>query len=262
MELSSPAKINLYFRVLKKRPDGFHEIESLYQAIDLCDTLKIEASNQDSIKCNDPQVPVDDSNLILKAARLFRKKTNTSQYFSFTLSKNIPMQAGLGGGSSNAATTLWGLNQLLETNINDETLAKWGAELGSDVSFFLSSGRAYCTGRGEILKPANKQETTSLWIAKPKGEGLSTPLVYQHTKIENLSPSESPYFNDLEVAAFALKPELKQIKQNLKSFGFEEVSMTGSGTAFFCLGNTNPPKLETIDFFPVKFLYRSNHTWY
>lgn len=151
MILFSPAKINLFFRVLKKRDDGYHEIASLYQAIDLGDTLNITLNECDELSCSDPSLQTDESNLVLKAAALFRKKTALALYIKVHLHKQIPIQAGLGGGSSNAATTLWALNKLANCPASFQDLALWSCELGSDVAFFFSKGAAYCTGRGELF---------------------------------------------------------------------------------------------------------------
>ncbi|MES2198630.1 MAG: hypothetical protein V4489_00475, partial [Chlamydiota bacterium] len=109
----SPAKINVFFKVLRKREDGFHEISSLYQAITLFDTLQIRLSAKDEFTCSDPSLSLDHTNLVNKALNLFRKKTGSSDQFSIHLDKKIPMQAGLGGGSSNAATALWAFSKLL-----------------------------------------------------------------------------------------------------------------------------------------------------
>lgn len=260
--------------MLNKRPDGFHEIASLYQAISLGDFLTITPSDEaDSLTCNDPSIPTNNSNLILRAAALFRRKMGMDVHFSFDLEKNIPIEAGLGGGSSNAATTLWGLNQFLGTKISDQTLAEWGAELGSDIPFFLSQGRAYCRGKGEILHPEDRVDSKALWIAKPKG-GLPTPAVYQNVTLAALTSRDPEsalhshrtsapiFFNDLENAAFKLAPQLTKTKQALLELGFEQVHMTGSGTAFFCLGSVDQPNLPQIDFFPAEFLFRDADSWY
>ena len=255
----SPAKINLYFHILKKRSDGFHEIASLYQAIDLGDKLAIDPSEgEDRITCTDLLIPTDSSNLILRAASLFREKTGSTQHFSFSLEKNIPIESGLGGGSSNAATTLWALNQLMQTGLSDETLAKWGAEIGSDVPFFFTRGRAICTGRGEKLSSVEPVVHKSFWIAKPL-EGLSTQLVYQALVIQQ---GIKQGVNDLEPPAFQLLPELKTFKEALLAMGFDKVQMTGSGSAFYCLGDVTSPKLENAHFYRVSFITRSSENWY
>jgi len=273
MKLFSPAKINLFFRVLGKRPDGFHEIASLYQAISLGDFLTIVPSDgADQLVCSDPSVPTDSSNLILQAAKLFREKTELQRFFRFTLEKNIPMESGLGGGSSNAATTLWGLNQLMGTDIEIAQLRDWGAELGSDVPFFLSRGRAFCEGKGERLTEESECIKRELWIAKPS-LSLSTQSVYKHLDLKEVVDRKpldllqshrkglDLCYNDLEHAAFDLLPQLKQIKAELAKHGFDQVHMTGSGTAFFCLGKKLPSHPQ-IRFYSAQFLYRSDEDWY
>ncbi len=174
------------------------------------------------------------------------------------IEKNIPVEAGLGGGSSNAATTLSALNELAGRPATHSQLLEMGALLGSDVPFFFSSGTAYCTGRGEILEPFTLPEPLSGWIAKPT-YGLSTPLVYQHTRIEELplrDPREAlrtlSFFNDLEVPAFRLEPRLLTLRDVLRR-SFEQVTMTGSGTAFVCLKGT-PAAIDGVRFFPFRSL--------
>ncbi len=259
--------------MLSKRPDGFHEIASLYQAISLGDFLTIIPNDgADRLICNDPTIPTDQSNLILRAANLFRQKTELERYFTFILDKRIPIEAGLGGGSSNAATTLWGLNEVMGTAVEIDELKTWAAELGSDVPFFLSSGRAYCEGRGERLTAETPTSSDQLWIVKPK-IGLSTPAVYKNLNLSALqgrNPIDALhshrtgaplFFNDLEEAAFQLAPELMQIKQELTLLGLKEVHMTGSGTAFFCFGK-EAPHHSHMTFYPAHFLYRSEQDWY
>lgn len=260
--------------MLKKRPDGFHEIASLFQAVDLCDTLTIDhSSEEDSLSSFNPTLPTDHTNLIMRAASLFKEKTGCTKKFAFTVEKRIPMEAGLGGGSSNAATTLWGLNQLTNSGVDDSTLAKWGAEIGSDVSFFFSNGTAYCEGRGELLMSVSLPQEKTFWLAKPK-EGLTTPLVYKTTivdKLQNRDPTESLgrwlkgesfFFNDLEKAAFTLLPSLSKLRDKLQTLGFDKVHMTGSGTVFVCEGDVEAPSLPGVTFFPVKTLTRRGEGWY
>jgi 4-diphosphocytidyl-2-C-methyl-D-erythritol kinase len=270
----SPSKINLFFKVLKKRSDGYHEIASLYQIISLCDIISLEQAEEDELLCSDPSLACDASNLVLKALALFRKKTGILNHFKIYLEKRIPMQAGLGGGSGNAATTLWGMNRLLGCPASEEELCQWSSELGSDVPVFFSQGAAYCTGRGEILEPCEPKGLPDFfWIAKPK-MGLSTPLVYQHCNVSSL-PERDPllslqsfynetkdYYNDLEFPAFQLLPNLRGLKEDLFKLGFSKVVMTGSGTAFFCIGDVKTPVLQSIDFYKVQPLSRKDQGWY
>lgn len=244
----SPAKINLFLRVVSKRADGYHELSSVFQTISLGDTLHVEPQAYDELTCSDSSLTIDRSNLIWKAVDLFRRKTNFHQGLKIHLEKRIPMQAGLGGGSSNAATILWACNQLAKSHIPLQVLQEWSAEIGSDVPFFFSQGTAYCTGKGEVVQALPALEKHSLWIVKPQ-EGLSTPEVYRHLNfetahqqtsvindLENFLSGKFSYFNDLEKAAFKVKPELAYLKNYLLESGFETVLMTGSGSAFFCLG--------------------------
>lgn len=266
LTLLSPAKINLFLRVISKCTDGYHNISSVFQTISLSDTLTVEAHSEDFLTCSNSQIPVDESNLVIKAVKLFRNKTGFDQFFKIHLEKKIPIQAGLGGGSSNAATTLWACNQLAKTNISIETLQQWGSEIGSDVPFFFSQGRAYCSGRGEIVQPLPPSCSNPFWIIKPP-YGLSTPEVYRRLKLSGEKREfslQGPiiYFNDLEQPAFEIRPDLGRLKRELQEMGFETVLMSGSGSSFFCMGAIDPPKNSQLTFFPVKFIYRPQDIWY
>src|SRR5437016_5240820 len=130
LTLISPAKINLNLRIVGKRPDGYHELSSVFQAIDLCDVLTFEKSEKDKFTCNISTLPNDKKNLVLKALDLFRSKTGLNFCLKIHLDKHIPIEAGLGGGSSNAATTLWACNQLTGQTVSLERLQEWSAEIG------------------------------------------------------------------------------------------------------------------------------------
>lgn len=273
LTLISPAKINLFFRVLCKRADGYHEIASLMQAINLSDELTIIPSNVDSLECTVSEVPLDDSNLILKAAALFRQKTGLASFARYSLIKKIPMQAGLGGGSSNAATALWGLNELAGRPATLLQLQEWGSLLGSDVPFFLSHGRAYCTGRGEVMQH-QPHVLGKCWIVKPPQASLATPLVYRHCKPDQMqqrdplqaliscATHDPEYFNDLEEAAFHLCPELVEVKQRVILAGLSSVTMTGSGSAFFGFGVPSKAATHSLDWYQCEFVNRSEGSWY
>jgi 4-diphosphocytidyl-2-C-methyl-D-erythritol kinase len=272
MQLYSPAKLNLFLRIIRRRPDGYHELASLFQTIDLCDNLSLSLAETDTLTCNTPEIPTDASNLVLKASDLFRKKTGLKVGLKAHLDKKIPHQAGLGGGSSNAATTLWGLNQLCRNPATPAQLMAWAAEIGSDVAFFLSQGTAYCTGRGEVIDPLPPLKPETVWVVKPS-EGLSTPDVYRRydpVSVEQRDPESclksfhtpSPtYFNDLETPAFLLKPSLQILKEKLQQ-GFHTVLMSGSGTAFFCIGEGSPLHIEGITSYKVNFMTRQKDGWY
>jgi 4-diphosphocytidyl-2-C-methyl-D-erythritol kinase len=265
VEFYSPAKINVFFRVLRKRSDGYHEIASLYLAIDLCDRLFFVQDASDFLTCSDPNLSTGSDNLIAKALHLFRSRFPIPFGVKIHLEKNIPMQAGLGGGSSNAATTLWALNALAGRPASLNELIELGSALGSDVAFFFSQGSAYCTGRGERLEPHPLTRPMEGWIAKPPF-GLSTPLVYRETRPEELPPRDPLAslagllsYNDLEPASFRLEPRLASFRGGLERMGFDSVTMTGTGTAFFCLGtpSRSEPWLR-----PFRSLQRPMNEWY
>jgi 4-diphosphocytidyl-2-C-methyl-D-erythritol kinase len=272
MKILSPAKLNLFFRVLRKREDGFHEIVSLYQAVSLFDEIHLEFSLIDSLSCTDPTLDLGSSNLVMKALHLFRQTTKITDPIHAHLKKRIPVEAGLGGGSSNAASMLWGLNQLFGAPLSFEELICLSEKLGSDVPFFFSSGTALCEGRGEKIKNISPFPF-SAWVAKPFF-GLKTPLVYQHTNcslldltdpyeaLNRIKNNKDGFFNDLEPAAFSLEPRLVDVKRKLIAAGFETVVMTGSGTAFFCLGSSNPELLSDVNFYFVENAQRKSDAWY
>src|SRR2546423_8553390 len=161
------AKVNLFLRVLRRREDGFHEIETFMAPITLCDSLEVESANAFEFRCDEPGL-VGDDNLVVRAARLFFAETNRAPKVRLTLRKEIPHGAGLGGGSSDAAAALRGLNRFFETGLSSEKLSTLGAQLGSDVAFFVTETAATCRGRGEIVTPASSQEALSLLLLKPE----------------------------------------------------------------------------------------------
>lgn len=256
--LFSPAKINLFFRVLSKRDDGYHNIATRLQALNFGDTLTFSLSKTNRITSTDSRVPTDESNLIAKALALFSQETGVHCPLHVHLEKEIPMEAGLGGGSSNAATTLYAINQLSEANLSDAELRALAAKLGADVPFFFSLGTALCEGFGEIVSDI-PFEKGAVWLIMPD-EKLSTKAVF-----ENVIPKEGAhqnYVNDLEENAFALLPRLQEIKQALLESGMETVWMTGSGSTLVAIGNANPPLLSHCRVRRANFLGRKKETWY
>ncbi|QDZ20390.1 4-diphosphocytidyl-2C-methyl-D-erythritol kinase [Chloropicon primus] len=270
LDLFSPAKINLFLRITKRRPDGFHELASLFQTIAFGDTMKISklASNalEDEILCSDPSVPCDKRNLVWKAADLFREKTGSTQKFKIDLRKEVPAGAGLGGGSGNAATMLWAANKLCDLDHGDPDLLEWSGDIGSDISFFFSSGTAYCTGRGEVVEdmPPALPSNYPIILIKPSSP-LSTAAVYKKLDVTKCSeadpeelkrrfyqealmasserkpctehPQQELCVNDLELPAFEEMPILLKAKEELiASDKYASVFMSGSGSTLVCLG--------------------------
>lgn len=260
LSLFSPCKVNLFLRIIRKREDGFHELASLFQTIGFGDTLHLklldDSATEDIFECNMEGVPTDKTNLVLRALDLMRDKTGCQKFFKANLVKQVPAQAGLGGGSANAATAMFGANELMGHPATDDELIEWSGALGSDITFFLSKGTAYCTGRGEILEPITPSPfpPTKICIIKPKNIGLSTPAVFgalQYDKLSSRDPKEllqtfldkgvlavskDDYINDLEDPAFRVVPELKDLKDEVEECGFDFVMMSGSGTSLFGLG--------------------------
>jgi 4-diphosphocytidyl-2-C-methyl-D-erythritol kinase len=272
LTLISPAKINLFLRIIRRRPDNYHDLASLFQAISLHDTITFQLAETDLLKCSASNVPTDHSNLIWKAINLYRKKSGRHINLQINLQKQIPTEAGLGGGSSNAATALWAINTLIGSPYPESTLIEWAGEIGSDVAFFFSSGSAYCTGRGEIVTPLPPLPMQDLQIAKPH-YGLSTPKVYGNLNLsktpqrdprkalESFTNERPEYFNDLEETALCLQPELKLLKSELQQDGFQTVLLSGSGTAFACFGKgmINRPELFHCH---ARYINRTPGVWY
>lgn len=270
----SPAKVNLFFKVISKREDGYHNIASLYQAISLSDLLCFKSAKKDSFFCfNKEELKWDDNNLIKKALDLFRNKTQIFDPIEIFLKKNIPMEAGLGGGSSNAATTLWALNEIFSRPLEISELIEISKQIGADVAFFFSSGKAFCTDVGNVFEDFPTDESYKFYIAKPNF-GMATKKVYENLDVKLLEKRDLtnikkailnnsfPLFNDLEISAFALDERLNQIKSDLLKMGFEKVVMTGSGSSFICFGDIKPTKSKNIKFFPVFSVQRNQKSWY
>jgi 4-diphosphocytidyl-2-C-methyl-D-erythritol kinase len=279
LTLFSCAKINLFLAILGKRKDGFHELVSLYQAIDLYDTITFSLSEQDEFTSSCSSIQNRD-NLVVKALNLFRSYTQKKFCITIHLDKKIPIGSGLGGASSNAATTLWGLNQLLGFPLSLDELLKLGSQIGSDVNFFFSSGSALCTSRGEVIHNLPDLPHQKFTIVKPS-YSLATPEVYAHVDLSKIQGTirnfdqildgfyhnRPTYFNDLEKAAFSLKPEMLALKKDLIQLGFSHVLMTGSGSAFLCFGSRSLNEKflfahPDLSYFVVSFIQRNSSSWY
>ena len=248
--LKSPAKINLFLNISRKREDGYHEIVTLLQAIDLEDEIILEKRGKGiSISTDHPHCPSDESNLAFKAAELFLKDRKIREGVGIRINKRIPIAAGLGGGSSNAAFTLKGLNRLFKLKASKERLHGLAAQIGSDVPFFLGSTPALAKGRGEILKPVKLFGGYWLVLVYP-GFEVSSRWAYQRLKISltrikkeyNLKNLENrkgffkallDFDNDLEKAVQERYPAIGRIKDTLISSGAIKSSMSGSGPTVY-----------------------------
>src|SRR5215469_17992368 len=194
MQVIAPAKINLSLRVLNRRSDGFHEIETFIAPISLCDEIKIEQRSRKhkiAFRCDDVSVPTGEDNIVVRAANVFFEETKIPTGVSIELKKTIPHGAGLGGGSSDAASTLLALNEVFETNLPREALAKMAEMIGSDVPFFIFQSAAVCTGRGELVSPTRLREQLSLLLLKPEF-GVPTQWAYSRWR-DSLEISGVPY---------------------------------------------------------------------
>ena len=245
MQVSAPAKINLFLKVLRRRPDGFHEIETFISPISLCDQIKIDKNKRGqgiSFRCDDPSVPRGGENLAVRAANAFFAATQTKPAVSIVLKKKIPHGAGLGGGSSDAAAVLLALNQLFATKLSREKLAKLGSTIGSDVSVFIFESAAVCTGRGEIVTPRKLTQQLSILLVKPDF-GVSTPWAYKRwqnsRELPGISYAQQDFrgqklHNDLERPVFEKFISLAQLKMwLLKQPEVGAAMMSGSGSTVF-----------------------------
>ncbi len=179
--IKSPAKINLHLEVIGKREDGFHELAMIMQNIDLFDYLEFQINNEGLIKLESDSndLSLSSDNLIVKSANLLRKKSNKDLGADIFLRKNIPIGAGLAGGSSNAAATLIGLNKLWDLNLDQETLCSLASTLGSDIPFFINGGIQLCFGRGEILEKLDSNFEYGVILLKDPNVSVSTAETYK-----------------------------------------------------------------------------------
>ena len=178
--MRASAKVNLSLEVLGKRPDGYHEIVTVMQAVDLYDRLTLEAASTLSLRADEPDLPTDERNLIMRAARLLKDAAKVEAGARIELSKRIPVAAGLGGGSSDAAATLWGLNRLWKLRWPRARLMELAVGIGMDVPFFLGNGPALGTGRGEHLKPLGKTGWVRARVGEPPRRAVHAAGVRAH----------------------------------------------------------------------------------
>ena len=257
LRVDAPAKINVGLRLLGKRPDGYHEIESVVMAVGLTDTLEAVAADGSavtlSVRPEGADAPADESNLVLRAARCLQEASGSGRGAHLTLWKRIPARKGLGGGSSDAAAALMLLSRLWRLDWPAGRLAALGADLGSDVPFFLNGPLAVVRGRGEIVEPLHNRVNVWVVLIVPACD-LSTKEVYRCSKppltrlAEGVSLKWIPLLleghveerarhlvNDLEPAAQALCSDLVNVRAVLEKAGLVCVSMTGSGSAMYAL---------------------------
>lgn len=257
MQVLAPAKINLSLKVLRKRTDGFHEIETLIAPISLYDKIDIEKQNRwIDFACDDPTLSTGNDNLVVRAAKLFLERTKIKSGVSIKLEKKIPHGAGLGGGSSDAAATLKALNQVFETKLTRDELVKLGSAIGSDVPFFLFESVAICKGRGEIVEPAKLKAKMSILLLKP-AFGVPTAWAYSRWKDSKEIPRVSyqpqnldgkSFSNDLERPVFEKFVFLAHLKSwLLKQKKVDAALMSGSGSTVFAVMKDNAAASAVAD---------------
>lgn len=256
LTLKSFAKVNLFLRVISKRKDGFHNLDTIFERINLFDTLKIRLreDNKINIICAHPKVPLGSSNLCFKAAHAIRECAGINQGVDITITKRIPVAAGLGGGSSNAAGVLLGLNRLLKLNFPLSRLQSLGDSIGSDIAFFLYD-ISFARGkeRGNSITPLNALARLKLWqVLVVPNFSVSTAEIFANlsrfslltrqktnVRINHLQlrgdPAKFPFFNTLEAVSIRLYPEIGRIKKSLALLGLKTMLMSGSGPAVLSL---------------------------
>jgi 4-diphosphocytidyl-2-C-methyl-D-erythritol kinase len=249
----APAKINLSLDVLKKRDDGFHEVEMVMTTIDLSDRIELHPLDNDEIKVSleSRYVPNDERNLAFKAAQLMKETYNITKGIHIKLVKSIPVSAGLGGGSSDAAAVLRGLNRMWSVGIPIEDLASLGLVIGSDVPFCVINSTALVKGRGEVIEKLPSPPPCWVILAKPD-LGVSTKTIFQKVVVENLSHPNTEEIvqalmnqdfsrlcnnlgNSLESVTLEIYPEVRRLMDKMEQVGASNVLMSGSGPTVYSL---------------------------
>ena len=294
ISLKAAAKINLYLEITGNRPDGYHDLVMILQSIDLCDRIDIRKLGTDEIQvqCTNPEVPCDRTNLAYRAAALLQGNFPDVGGMEIAIDKQIPMGAGLAGGSANAAAVLVGIDRLGELGLTQPQLCEFAAQLGSDIPFCVSGGTALATGRGEVLSPLPDLTDLVLVICKPRNIAISTVWAYQtfrsqgllatsQIKNQNLSSQivaaiasgdeSTPnkigrlLYNDLERVVLPEHPEIAALKNKLLDQECLGAMMSGSGSTVFAIAPdldraqqiAEAIKTDDIDVWVVKSLARS-----
>lgn len=277
LEKLSPCKVNLLLNVLGRRPDGFHELETLLHPVRVCDRLVFEtAASGVELECDQPRLPTDAHNLVHRAATAFLEAAGIRDGVRIRLEKKIPLAAGLGGGSSNAAATLLGLNELFGQPLAPERLHALAAALGSDVPFFLQTRPAIATGRGERIEPLDFFPTlrgTFFLLAHP-GFGVPTAWAYQNLarfpdalngtpgraqrlatllRSSDLFTAARHFYNALEAPVLEKYPLLALFQEFLRSHGAVAALMSGSGSTTFAIVEKRREAEALREKFLVKF---------
>jgi 4-diphosphocytidyl-2-C-methyl-D-erythritol kinase len=277
LEKKSPCKVNLLLNILGKRADGFHELETVMQPVNFCDELFFErGGNGIQLSCNEKNLPLDSRNLVFRAAESFLSAAKISDGVKIHLEKKIPLAAGLGGGSGNAAVTLLGLNELFGSPLLARTLETIASSLGSDIPFFLQDQPALATGRGEKVEalenfPALRGK--AFFLVHP-GFGISTPWAYQNLArfpaalngeknraqklIVQLQTNDwraiaDGFYNSLEASALEKFPVLSLYQNFLRGHGALAALMSGSGSTTFAIAENLATAENLAEKFKARF---------
>ncbi|MFZ0613491.1 MAG: 4-(cytidine 5'-diphospho)-2-C-methyl-D-erythritol kinase [Desulfobacterales bacterium] len=255
IRLSAPAKINLFLQVTGRRPDGYHDLFTLMCPLDLADRLRLDPGGpRIRVICSDPAVPADDTNTAHRAADIFfgnlaRRRSPQPTGVTITIDKRIPAGAGLGGGSSDAAAVLRGLNRFFKYPFRRPELIEMGLAVGADVPFFIFGQPALATGIGELLEPCRQLPSYPVLLIYP-GISVSTAEVYKNLdlgltkckkKLKDFDLKQQPFdaalhlCNDLETVTLSRYPQVRAARQALEGRGALGISMSGSGSSVFAL---------------------------
>ncbi len=268
---NSFAKINIGLRVVNRREDGFHNLESIFQEVSLADEIRIRKQNKGvTIHCNDSTIPTNDKNLCYRAYQILLENNYLDSGVEIQINKRIPAGSGLGGGSSNAATCLKALNSLFELKLSISQLLRLSAQIGSDVPFFIVGGTAMVKGRGEVVIPISFLTNYQILIVFPHIH-ISTGYIYKNfemgltayqqnlkfdaviKEVNTLADLNHLFFNDLENVVLRFFPELVEIKNKLKESGAEFISLSGSGSAVFGIFDKDINLNHVTEKFPPRY---------
>jgi 4-diphosphocytidyl-2-C-methyl-D-erythritol kinase len=277
LEKKSPCKVNLLLNILGKRPDGFHELETVMHPVNVYDKLNFErVTGGFQLTCSDSTLPTDGGNLVHRAATLFFQKTEIRDGVRIHLEKKIPLAAGLGGGSGNAATTLLGLNEIFDEPLSTKALQDIAATLGSDIPFFLQTKPGLGTGRGEQIQPLDffpAMKSAAILLIHP-GFGISTPWAYQNLarfpsalngtpgraqkliallQTADLRTAGAEFYNSLEAPALEKYPLLALFQEFLRENGAAATLMSGSGSTTFAIAQNLAAAELLAEKFRAKF---------
>jgi 4-diphosphocytidyl-2-C-methyl-D-erythritol kinase len=277
LERKSPCKVNLLLNILGKQPDGFHELETILYPVNVCDRLTFERSAHGiELTCDNVMLPTDGQNLVHRAATAFLQAARIAGGVHVHLEKEIPLAAGLGGGSSNAATTLLALNELFGQPLASEKLHELAVALGSDVPFFLQNKPALATGRGEKIQPLEAFPALrgKAFLLIHPGFGISTAWAYQTLarfpaalngrrgraqklisalQTDDLRAASSGFYNSLEAPAFEKFPVLALFQEFLRANGALAALMSGSGSTTFAIAENVKTAETLVEKFESKF---------